>query len=342
MKALIFKEYGGLDKLIMGEAPDPVIVTPDEVIVRVKATSLNHLDIWLREGIIPPASLPHISGCDAAGIVEEVGKGVVNFKKGDRVLVDPGIRCSLCEKCRAGKDDLCDNFKILGASTQGGYAEFVKVKVTSLISIPEGLSFEEAASFPLAYLTAYHMLVGRAKIRPGEEVLILGAGSGLGVAAIQIAKLFGAKVYATASADGKLQKAKALGADELINYAQEDFSVKVMELTGKRGVDIVLDHIGAETFSKSINSLARGGRLAFCGITTGKEASIDIRQLYARQISLLGAYMGAHHELITLTKLIGEKKIKPVVDSVYPLEQGRAAQQRMMERKNFGKIVLTL
>lgn len=342
MKAAIFKEFGGPDKLIYEDVPIPQIGR-DEVLIRVRACSINHLDIWIRQGI--PAyklTLPHISGCDIAGIVEAVGEDIdrSRVRGGDRVIVAPGLSCFRCANCLSGMDNLCESYRIIGAQVDGGYAEYTKVSGINIIPMPEGISFEEAAAFPLTFLTAWHMLIGRAGLSPGEDVLIIAAGSGIGVAAVQIAKLAGARVIATAGTDEKIERAKGLGADEVINYTKGDFAGKVKEITDGRGVDVVFEHVGPATWDKSIASLAKNGRLITCGATTGPEVKLDLRYIFMRQETIIGSIMGTRKELLQITRLIGQRRLKPVIDSVYPLYEARQAQERMLSRENFGKIIL--
>lgn len=342
MKAAFFREFGEEDKLIYGDVPVPE-PGRDEVLVRVKACAVNHLDLWVRKGV--PAykvTLPHITGADVSGVVEAVGEGVdgSRIKAGDKVIVAPGISCFKCENCLAGMDNMCDSYNILGARRRGGYAEFLTVPAVNLIPMPEGLSNEEAAAFPLTYLTSWHMLITRACLSPGEDVLIIGASSGIGAAAVQIAKLAGARVFATAGTEEKCEHARAIGADIVINHSTEDFSQVVKDKTYGKGVEAVYEHVGPATWDKSINSLAKKGRLITCGATTGPEVKIDLRLIFSREQNILGSLMGTHNELIQITKLIGEKKLRPVIDSTYPLSEARQAQQRMIKREHFGKIIM--
>lgn len=342
MKAVVFHEHGGPEKLKYEDRPDPQI-KPDEVLVRVKACALNHLDIWVRQGI--PAyqiSLPHISGCDVAGQIERVGSQVKGIKVGQKVFIWPGLNCGTCGECKAGHDNLCPSFGVLGAKTDGGYAEFVAVPGRNAIPIPGSLTFEQAAAFPLVSVTAWHMAVTLAWLRRGETVLIMGAGSGVGSMAIQIAKYIGAKVITTVGSKDKVKKALVMGADEVINHATEDVAKRVFELTGGQGVDVVIEHIGPQVWDQCLKSLAKGGRLVTCGATTGGKAEIDLRYLYSRNLTLKGSYMGTKAELLEATKLIGTGKLKPVIDHVYPLQDARAAQEQMLSRKLFGKLVLTV
>jgi NADPH:quinone reductase-like Zn-dependent oxidoreductase len=340
VKAVVFHEHGGVDKLRYEDRPDPV-VKDSEVLVRVKACALNHLDLWARQGLpgikIP---LPHISGNDICGEVVRTGKLVSKTHPGDAVIVSPGLSCGMCEYCLSGRDSMCRSYKIIGYLVDGGYAELVSVPEVNLIPQPEGLSPEEAAAVPLVFMTAWHMLVTRANVSPGESVLILGAGSGVGSAAIQIAKLHGARVIATAGSEDKLRRAKELGADDLINHAQQDIAEEARKITQKRGVDIVFEHVGSATWERSIRALAVGGRLVTCGATTGYGAQTDIRFLYSRQLSILGSYMASKGELLRVVELVRQRRLKPVVDKVYPLAEAAKAQERMEKREHFGKIVL--
>lgn len=340
MKAIVFHEHGDLDKLVPHEmdAPTP---GPGEVQVRVKACALNHLDIWVRLGGRPaPIPMPHILGSDIAGEISALGTGVEGLRVGQRVVIAPGVAPSDDEFSRLDNDSASDRFQIMGFQRQGGYAEYAVAPACNIIPVSDRYSMAEWASIPLVFLTSWHMLFHRAKLQPGETVLIHAAGSGLGVSAIQLAKLAGATVITTAGSDEKLQKARELGADEAINYRERDFVEETLRLTDGRGVDVVYEHIGGETFEKSIGVLRKTGRLVFCGVTAGIEAKINIAQLFMRQISLHGSYMGSLREMKAVMDVVERGRIKPVVDSVFPLNEARAAQQRMLDRKNFGKIVL--
>ncbi len=340
MKAIIFHEHGSPHVLRYTEVPDPKI-GPGEVLVRVRACALNHLDLWVRRGLpgiqLP---LPHIPGSDISGEVAKVGELITRVKVGQKVLLAPGISCGQCPFCLGGADNKCRKYTNLGYMVDGGCAEFVKAPEVNVIPIPGDLSFDEAAAVPLVFLTAWHMLIGRAAIQPGEDLLVLGAGSGVGSAAIQIGKISGARVIATAGSDAKLQKAKELGADEVINHAKQKIADEVKRLTDRRGVDVVFEHVGAATWDASIASLATGGRLVTCGATTGYDAKIDIRYLFSRQLSVLGSYMGSKAELYAVLKLIGQRKLHAVIDRTMPLAQCAAAHELLERREQFGKIVL--
>jgi NADPH:quinone reductase-like Zn-dependent oxidoreductase len=346
MKAVRFHQFGGADVLRYEDAPVPSI-GPNDVLLQIKAAALNHLDVWVRSGTrernIP---LPHIPGSDGSGIIAEVGSAVDCLKAGDRVLISSGINCGHCSMCLSGRDNLCRTYHVLGTIEDGTYAEYLKLSAINVLPIPKGLDFNQAAAIPLVSLTAWHMLVTLARIQPGETVLVHGAGSGVGSIAIQIAKLIGAHVITTAGSDEKLVKAKSLGADDLINYQEKDFVEEVKRITGKRGVDVVFEHIGGEVLEKSIIVLAKGGRLVTCGATTEYVAKLDIRYIYSRHQTIYGSWMGSKQELIEVLKFfeegVGNRKLKPVIDSVFPLAQAADAHLHMEGRKNFGKIVLNI
>ncbi len=340
MKAVVFHEFGGPEKLLYEDAPEPKI-SETEALIRVRACALNHLDIWARTGTrgerIP---MPHISGCDISGEIAKVGSVVKNHNLGDKVLIAPGISDGTCEYCTSGWDSLCDQYKIIGYETQGGYAEYVSVPAQNILPIPDKLTFEEAASVPLVFLTAWHMLNTRSHLTAGETVLVWGAGSGVGSAAIQVAKVLGAKVIATAGNDQKLDKARKLGADWTINHHSQDVPSEVKRVTNGKKANVVFDHIGQATWEKSMRSMAPAGRLVNCGVTSGGKAEIDIRYIFVRQFSLMGSYMGGRGELLKVLTFFEDGKLKPVVDSVFPLKEAAAAQSRMEKSEHFGKIVL--
>lgn len=342
MKAVRFHEHGEVEVLRFEEVPDPRI-TATQVLIRVKACALNHLDIWTRKGMpgvqVP---LPHISGCDVAGEVAAVGDLVTRVKPGDPVLVSPGLSCGQCPQCLAGDDNLCRHYEILGGYRRdGGYAELVAVPEVNVLPKPARLSFEDAAAIPLTFLTAWNMLVAVARLRPGEEVLVMGGGSGVGSAAIQVAKLHGARVIAAAGSDEKLAKAKALGADEGINYATQDLAKEVRRLTEKRGVDVIIEHVGAAVWEKCLPILAPGGRLVTCGATSGFLVPTDLRYLFIKQVAILGASMGSKAHLLQVLRFVERGALRPVVHRVFPLREAAAAQRTMEERSHFGKLVLT-
>lgn len=342
MKAVLFEEHGGTDRLKLAEVARPRCA-PDGVLVRVKACALNHLDIWIRQGI--PAyrtPLPHISGCDVAGVLEEVGERVTGLAPGTHVVVSPGLSCWRCASCLAGRDNQCPSYQILGAHVDGGFAQYVAVPAINAIPIPEALPFPEAAAFPLVSVTAWHMLFTLAELQPGEAVLILGAGSGVGSMAVQMAKLAGARVFTSVGRDDKVAKARALGADEVLNHSTEDLSKRVKALTGGRGVDVVFEHIGPAVWQQCVAALAKAGRLVTCGATTGGEVTLDLRHLFSRQLTLKGSYMGTRAELLKTAELIAQGRLRPVVDRTFPLRDTRSAQEYLMARHAFGKVVVTV
>jgi NADPH:quinone reductase-like Zn-dependent oxidoreductase len=341
MKAIAFRQHGGPEVLEMTDLPTPE-PKAREVRVKVKAVALNHLDVWVRKGWPGlKLDLPHVLGSDVAGVVDAVGAEVTDLKAGAEVLVNPGLSCGVCEKCLAGEDVLCRYYAILGEHVRGGYAEFVCVPRQNILPKPKALSFEESACLPLTFLTAWHMLMTRAQLKPGETVLIHAAGSGVGSAGVQIAKLAGARVIATASTQEKLDKAKSLGADHLINYAQQDFLEEVKKLTQRRMVDVVFEHVGASTWDKSVSCLPKGGRLVTCGATTGHDVKIDLRVLFYKSISLLGSTMGSKGELFRVLELVEAGRLKPVLDRVLPLSAAAEAHGLLSDRKSFGNVVLT-
>lgn len=341
MRAIAFTRHGGPEVLEMTELPTPE-PKAREVRVRVRAVALNHLDLWVRKGWPGlKLELPHVLGSDVAGVVDAVGAEVTDLQPGAEVLVNPGLSCGACAHCLAGDDVLCRHYAILGEDCRGGYAEYVCVPRQNILPKPARLSFEEAACLPLTFLTAWHMLVERAQLKAGETVLIHAAGSGVGSAGVQIARLLGATVIATASTPVKLDKAKALGADHLINYAETDFLAEVKRLTNRRLVDVVFEHVGAATWDKSIACLPKGGRLVTCGATSGHEVKLDLRTLFFKSITLLGSTMGSKSELFRVLELVEAGRLKPVLDRVLPLSAAAEAHGLLADRKTFGNVVLT-
>lgn len=343
MKAVRIHQFGGPEVLTYEDVPDPQ-PRKDEVLVRVRACSLNHLDVWVRKGL-PGVKLPHILGSDVAGEIVELGEYVAQFKTGElkvgqRVLVAPMHFCGHCPKCLAGLQNECREFTVLGNAVDGGNCELIVVPAANIIPIPDALDFNQAASVPLVFVTAWHMLVNRAGVRPGQTVLVLGASSGVGIAAIQIAKLFHCRVITTAGDETKLEKAHALGADFGINHYQQKISEEVRKITNKAGVDIVVEHVGAATWDDSVKSLKSSGTLVTCGATTGPEVKIDLRHLFARQLTLLGSYMGTMADLHEVLGHVFAGRLKPVVDRVFPLKEPRAAHEYLEKSQMFGKIVV--
>jgi NADPH:quinone reductase-like Zn-dependent oxidoreductase len=327
VKAIRIHEDGGPEVLRYEDAPEPDLA-PGDVLVRVRACALNHLDVWGRRGLptirIP---LPHISGSDVAG--EVIGSAAADVTIGRRVMLQPGVSCGRCAACLSGNDNECARYEVLGYTNHaGGYAELVKVPVQNLIPIPDEIDFVQAAAFPLTFLTAWHMLMTRAKLKRGEDV------------PIQIAFLHGARVFATAGSDEKLARAQALGAYEVIHHHKQDLAEEIKRLTNRRGVDVVIEHVGEATWRKSVRSLARGGRLVTCGATTGGNGALDLHALFSKQLSILGSYMGTKGELMRVARFFFAGQLKPVIDRTFPLADAAAAQRRMEESGQFGKIVL--
>jgi NADPH:quinone reductase-like Zn-dependent oxidoreductase len=341
MKAAIFYKRGGLDVLKYEQVPDPQI-GPKEALIRVRACGLNHLDIYAREGTHGvKAPLPHIGGLEPSGEVVEVGSQVGKFRPGDRVLVGAFTWDETCEYCRAGFDNLCVNRKIIGVNQDGGFAEMVKAPENTLIRLPDSTSFVEASAIPAAFGTAWHMLVTRAKIQPDEWVLVLAVGSGVGSAAVQIAKYFGCKVIATSSSDEKLEKALEMGADQTINYVKHpNFQFEVMRLTQNRGVDIVFEHVGQSTWKQSVASLRPTGRLVTCGGSSGRVGETDIWSMFWKQLSLLGSNGLSHAEFDELMVLFKNRKLRAIVDRTFPLCETRDAQKYLVERRQYGKVLI--
>jgi NADPH:quinone reductase-like Zn-dependent oxidoreductase len=341
MNAIVLREHGGPEVLRAEQLPIPE-PGPREVRVRIRAVSLNHLDLWVRRG--GPAfhlEYPHRLGSDLAGVVDAVGPGA-SAAIGTKVVVQPGLSCGHCRACLGGEDNLCRHYKILGENTQGGYCEYIVVPEQNLAPYPERLDFAHAAAGILPFLTAWQMVVRKARVAPGDNVLVQGAGSGVGVAAIQIAKLHGARVIATAGSAAKLERAKALGADDVIDYKTTDFAAIARGLTGKRGVDAVIEHVGGETFTASIKAVRNGGRIVTCGATSGFHPKIDLRHIFFRQIEILGSTMGSKADLLAVLGHIAAGRLEPVVHRVLPLAEAAEGHRILEAREAFGKVVLEL
>jgi NADPH:quinone reductase-like Zn-dependent oxidoreductase len=339
MKAVRIHEYGGPEVLKYEDIEVPV-PKADEVLIRVKACALNHLDLWIRRGMPKVKTLPHILGSDNSGEVAAVGDLCWRVKPGQRVLLAPGVSCRQCEYCVSGQDNLCRQYTLFGSGVPGGNREYMTAPEYAVIPIPDSLGFEEAAAAPLVFLTAWHMLFGRAGLQAGEDVLVMAASSGVGMAAIQIAKMFHCRVIATAGGDTKIAKAKALGADHVIDHYKQDIAAEVKTFTGKRGVDVVFEHVGAATFAASTASLATGGRWVTCGITTGYDVKLDLRPLFTRHQAMLGSFMGTLGELHRVLKFVFDGKLKPVVDRVFPMQEIAVAHQYLENKEQFGKVVV--
>lgn len=342
MRAVVIREHGGPEVLTFEDRPIPE-PGPREVRVRVRAVGLNHLDLWVRDGVEGHSfPLPIVPGCDAAGVVDALGPGARGVAIGDEVVVAPGVSCGRCTACRAGNDALCPEYGILGESMDGGCQESLIVPDVNVFPKPPGLAWEEAAAVPLTFLTAWHMLHGRARVEPGERVLVHAAGSGVSAAAIQIAKLLGARVMTTAGTDEKCARGIALGAEEAVNYRSVDFAKEARRWSGGRGVDVVVDHVGTDTFQKSLRCLVKGGRYVTCGATSGFELKTDFRLVFFKSLSILGSTMGGSHELATVLALVGAGRLRPILDRVYPFPRIVEAHARLASREAFGKIVLAL
>jgi NADPH:quinone reductase-like Zn-dependent oxidoreductase len=341
MKAVSIHGYGGVEQLRYEDVPEPQLASPTDVIVRLEAAGLNHVDIWNRLGEAAiPIPLPHILGADGAGVVVEAGPAAKNVEVGDAVCLYPFTGCGRCEFCLTGRDFMCIHVVALGQRLEGTYAQYVTLPGENCFPIPDGFSFDEAAGFPLVFITVWRMLITHAKLRPGESILILGIGGGVAGAALQIAKRLGAYAIVTSGSDEKLQRAREYGADHGINYRRSDFAEEVAAFTEGRGVDIVLDSVAGENWQKSLNALARGGRLVTCGATAGGLPDTDIRTICTRQLQLFGSTLGSREEFLQLLGFMRIAGIKPIIDRVFPLSEAAAAQRRMEEGQQFGKIIL--
>jgi NADPH:quinone reductase-like Zn-dependent oxidoreductase len=341
MKALTLSQIGGLEHLAVRDVPEPVLTGPDDVLVRIKAAALNRLDLFVVNGLPGVKyTFPHIMAGDGAGIVEQVGSNVTHWKKGDRVMINPGLSCYECESCLAGEHSLCETYRLLGEHVPGTATELVVVPWRNLGMVPDGMDWPQAAAFSLATLTAWRMLTSRAALEPEETVLIWGIGGGVSLAAVQIARFLEARIIAVSSSDAKLAKATELGADIVLNHTTADVVAEVRKLTNRRGVEVVVDNVGEKTWDRSLRCLGRLGRLVTCGATTGPMVVTDVRRLFWYQYSILGSTMGSFTEYQEVVRLAGEGKLWPVVDRVYPLEESAEAFARLDAGKQLGKIVL--
>jgi len=342
VKAAVFYEPGGPEKIQLGEVPNPQI-DHHQVLIQVKACSLNHFDLLvLRESDPENFSFPFWGGAEITGVVAEAGESVHQFKLGDRVVVNPSLYCGQCEHCLAGEESQCNSYGIIGDTVPGGFAEYIGVDVKNLLKLPEHMTFEDAAATPLVYQTAWRALITQANIRPNDDVLILGASGGVGSASIQIAKLVGANVIAVTSSKEKISYAKQLGADIVLNRKSGDYWGEIAALTNNRGVDVVVENVGAATWAKSLGSLVKGGRLVTYGRTTGHLAETDIRLIFWNQLRIIGSTMANQKEFSEVMQLIFQGKLRPVIDTVFPLEQARNAYQRLQDGEQFGKIVIKI
>jgi len=340
VKAAYFKEHGGSDKIIYGDYKDPAPAA-GEVVVRVKACALNHVDMLLLDGRYPPPEgLPHVNGCEVTGTVESVGASVTGLTRGQRVIIFPGFSCGACEFCLRGERTVCLRYGYLGAARDGGYAELVKAPAANIVPLPETISFEGGAAVPLAMLTSWHALIAQAQLRPGQTVLVQAAGSGVGSAAIQIARLVGARVMTTVGSDDKLEFARSLGAEHVVNYRTQDFVEEAKRWTGKRGVDVVIEHIGGETFERSSYALTRLGTLVSIGSHDTHWGRLDLRHVYSKNLRIMGTNLGSILELRTILDYMVAGRLHPVIDRAFPLKDARMAVQHVLDRKNRGKVLL--
>ncbi len=328
MKAIQIHEFGGPEVLTWEEIPDPV-PAQDEVLLEVKAASINHLDIWIRKGL-PGVKLPRILGCDAAGIAE-----------GKRVLLNPATSCGTCEFCTVGNMPMCRQYAIWGEHKNGTDAQYLAVPRHALIPIPDEISFEEAAAAPLVFVTSWRMLMTRGRLQPSEDVLIWSAGAGVGTICIQMAKVAGARVFATASSDEKCARLKELGADHVFNHEKEDVVRKVKEITGKRGVDLVVDYTGKDTWARSLKVARKGGRIVTCGATSGFDPAENLRHIFFRQLEIIGCTMGNNKELQDALRLLFTGKVRPIIHGTFPMSEVAEAHKQIESRKVFGKLILT-
>lgn len=340
MKAYRIHRYGPPEVLQLDEIPEPALKS-NEVKIQVKASGLNHLDVWVRAGALGiKLPLPLIPGADAAGVVVERGTDVRTFKKGDKVFVNPGFGCGSCQSCRKNNEALCLNYQILGEHGNGTHCQFISLPSRQVLPLPDNLTFEEGAAFPLVFMTSYHMLVPKGQLRKGETALIMAGGSGIGSAGIQIAKALGATVITTVGSEEQKQKVKELGADFVIDHYKEEIAEKIKKFTDGRGVDVILEHVGAKVWLACLKSLAKGGRLVTCGGTTGAEVSLNLRHLFIKHHSILGSTMGNQQDLEICARLIAEKKLKPVIHQALPFTRLAQAHEIIEKGKIFGKVVL--
>jgi NADPH:quinone reductase-like Zn-dependent oxidoreductase len=339
MRAAIFHEHGGPEVVRVEdvETPEP---GAGEVRLRVEAAGMNHLDLWVRRGLPVETTMPHIGGSDVVGVVDAVGPGVDDSVVGGRYVVNPSLWCGQCEWCRRGEESMCLNYRILGEHTQGGFAEHAVVPAVNLLPLPASYDAARVAAAPLVFLTAWRALISRARLRPGERVLITGASGGVSTAAIQIARLAGARVYAVTSTPF-VDRVRELGADVVYDRNEVDFSKQVWKDTGKRGVDVVLDSVGEKTWTQCVRALAKGGRLVVYGATTGPKAELNIRQAFWKQIDVLGTTMSNRHEFDEVMSLILDGQLEPVLDVAWPLDRAAEAHTRLQGGESFGNIVLT-
>lgn len=339
MRVAIFHENGGPEVVRIEEVarPEP---GPGEARVRVRAAAMNHLDLWVRRGIPIETTMPHVGGSDVAGEIEAVGEGVDPARVGERVVANPSLWCGRCRECARGQESLCVRYRIMGEHTDGGFGEYIVAAADHLYPLPEGYAYEDAAALPISYMTAWRALLSRARLRPGEDVLVLGASGGTAIAAVQIALLAGARVFAVTSGAENVARVRALGAHVVYDRNEEDFSKAIYRDTEKRGVYVVVENVGEATWKSSLRSLAPGGRLVTFGATTGPKAETDLRVLFWRQLEIIGTTMASRAEFEEMLRAAFRGAFRPVIDSVMPLDQAREAHERLEAGGQFGKIVL--
>ena len=336
MKAAVFYECGGPDKIQVVDLPKPEI-QPNQVLIQIKAAALNHHDLWMLRGPADSSYVfPYCGGSDLSGVVAEVGEDVLQLKAGERVLVNPNLGCGTCAQCLTGEENYCPDYDILS----GGFAEYIAVSAKKVLTIPDDISFVQAAAVPLVFQTAWHALITQAQVRPGEDVLILGASGGVSSAAIQIAKLTGARVIATTSSEEKMEKARQLGADYVLNRTDGDYWAEIYMWTNQRGVDVVVENVGAATWVQSMQSLVKGGRLVSYSRTTGRKAETNISLLFWNQLKIIGSTMSSNQEFVEVMQLVFQHKLQPVIDSIYPLKEARAAFAHLDAGGQFGKVII--
>lgn len=341
MKAVVFFQHGELDQVHYADVPEPELEA-DEVLLAMQAAALNRLDLWVLQGW--PAlklQMPHIMGSDGAGIVAAVGSGVKNWQVGDRVAVNPTYSCGKCHFCQTGRDQMCDSFAIFGEHLAGFYAEYAKVPARNLIPLPDHVSYAQAAAASLVFVTAWHSLISKGRLQAGEDVLIVGAGGGVNTAAIQIARLAGARrIFVVGSSDEKLAVARELGADSTINRQKEDWGKAIFKLTQRQGVDMVVDNVGAASYQFSLRALKKGGRLVTVGNTSGAKFEFDNRLMFGKHLSIIGSTMGSHADYVKVMEMVSAGKLRPLIDTIYPLSEGVTALRRLQAGEVLGKLVL--
>ena len=339
MRAAIFHEHGGPEVVRIEELPRPA-PGPGEVLLEVRASALNHLDLWVRRGLPIETTMPHVGGSDVAGVIVEAGEGADAARVGERVVVNPSLWCGECEWCRRGEESMCLRYRIIGEHTDGGFTEYLAVPADHAYRLPDETSFEDAAALPVSYMTAWRALHSRARLRAGEDVLVLGASGGTAIAAVQIALLAGARVFAVTSGAENAEHLRALGAAFVYDRSTEDWSKAVHADTARRGVDVVVENVGEATWKGSVRALAQGGRLVTYGGTSGPKVELDVRVMFWKQLSVLGTTMASKAEFEAMLQAVFSGRLRPVIDTVMPLDQAREAHERLEAGGQFGKIVL--